>query len=202
VNKTSAENWYQGYLADKILFKLLEKVDADLAKKVRQGRCLLCGAILHSARYRRKPRGIPKADFDRPEDIWRDSFCCAQEGCRTRHTPPSVRFLGRKVYWGFIVILISAMRNGLNAGRLKVLREVLGADRRTVERWREWWLKVFAESAFWKAARARFATWIDPATLPGVLCEAFGVERRDRLLDLLRFLSPITAGARVSAGLL
>jgi hypothetical protein len=32
-------------------------------------------------------------------------------------------------------------------------------------------------------------------TLPLPLCEAFKVERRDRLLDLLKFLSPLTTPA-------
>jgi hypothetical protein len=33
---------------------------------------------------------------------------------------------------------------------------------------------------------------IDEATLPLSLCQAFALERRDRLLELLRFLAPLT----------
>jgi hypothetical protein len=40
----------------------------------------------------------------------RFSFCCDRDGCRNRATPPSVRFLGRKVYLGAVVMLISASR--------------------------------------------------------------------------------------------
>ena len=189
------ENLCQCYLADQLLPQVVTKVDADLSEKVRQGGCLHCSGKLHSARYRRKPRGRPKQDRERQEEIWRDSFCCDQDGCRKRHTPPSVRFLGRKVYWGFIVVLVSAMRHGLKPPRLKILCETLGVDRRTVERWREWWLQAFAQSAFWKAARARFSPPIDPNSLPQALCEAFGVDRWDRLLKLLQFLSPITTGS-------
>jgi hypothetical protein len=50
----------------------------------------------------------------------------------------------------------------------------------------------FGQSSFWKAARARFTPVLCEKTLPGSLCQAFGVDRRDRLLDLLKFLSPIT----------
>ena len=39
----------------------------------------------------------------------RFSFCCAVDGCRKRATPPSLRFLGRKVYLATVVTLISAM---------------------------------------------------------------------------------------------
>jgi len=174
---------------------VVTKVDADLSEKVRQGGCLHCSGKLHSARYRRKPRGRPKQDRERKEEIWRNSFCCDQDGCRKRHTPPSVRFLGRKVYWGFIVVLVAAMHHGVKPARLKILRETLGVDSRTVERWREWWLQAFAQSAFWKAARAQFSPPLDPEALPQALCEAFRVDRRDRLLKLLQFLSPITTGS-------
>ncbi|HRZ54915.1 MAG TPA: hypothetical protein P5525_05600 [Candidatus Paceibacterota bacterium] len=39
----------------------------------------------------------------------RFSLCCGKEGCRRRNTPPSVRFLGRWVYAGLVVILVAAM---------------------------------------------------------------------------------------------
>ena len=189
------ENLCQCYLADQLLPQVVTKVDADLSAKVRQGGCLHCSGKLHSARYRRKPRGRPKQDWERKEEIFRDSFCCDQDGCRKRHTPPSVRFLGRKVYWGFIVVLVAAMHHGVKPARLKILRETLGVDSRTVERWREWWLEAFVQSTFWKAARAQFSPPLDPKALPQALCEAFGVDRRDRLLKLLQFLSPITTGS-------
>jgi len=187
------ENLCQCYLADQQVHQMLEKVDADVAEKVRQGGCLHCSGKLHRAKYRRKPRGQPEQEREHQEDIYRYSFCCDQDGCRKRHTPPSVRFLGRKVYWGFVVVLVSAMRHGLTPPRLKAVRQNLGVSRRTVERWREWWLHTFVQSSFWKATRARFSPSIDPKTLPQSLCGVFAVEeRRDRLLDLLKFLSPIT----------
>ncbi len=189
------ENLCQCYLADQLLPQAVTKVDADLSEKVRQGGCLHCSGKLHSARYHRKPRGRTKQDQERKEEIWRNSFCCDQDGCRKRHTPPSVRFLGRKVYWSFTVGLVAAMHHDVKPARLKILRETLGVDRRTVERWREWWLGAFVQSAFWKATRAQFSPSLDPKALPQALCEAFRVDRRDRLLKLLRFLSPITTGS-------
>jgi hypothetical protein len=195
VNAHQLENLCQCYLADQRLSQLMTKVDGEVAQTVRRNGCLHCSGKLHSARYRRKPRGRPTQDRERPEEIFRESFCCDQDGCRKRHTPPSVRFLGRKVYWGFIVVLVSAMRHGLKPPRLKILCETLGVDRRTVERWREWWWQAFVQSAFWKAGRARFSPPLDPRALPEGLCEVFKVDRRDRLLKLLRFLAPSTTAS-------
>lgn len=188
MKKLKKENWCQGYLDDQALPRLLKKVDTELADRVHQGGCLHCSGKLHRANYRRKPRG----GLSPNEEVYRESFCCDQDGCRKRHTPPSVRFLGRRVYWGFVVVLVSAMRHGLTPERVRILRESLGIDRRTLERWRDWWLETFVQSAFWKAARARFSPVLCEKTLPLSLCQAFQLERRDRLLDLLRFLSPLT----------
>jgi hypothetical protein len=179
------ESWCQNHLADEQIFQLLEKVDADLTEQARAKGCLLCGGKLHRSDYERKPRGGPQWEV-------RFSFCCAKEGCRRRHTPPSARFLGRRVYAGVIVVLVSAMQQGLHPQRVQRLREVLGIDRRTLERWRQWWLVIFVESSFWREARARFMPPLCLKTMPLSLCLSFAIERRDRLLDLLKFLAPIT----------
>ena len=104
-------------------------------------------------------------------------------------------FLGRRVYAGLVVVLVSAMLHGLKPERVKLLREALGIDRRTLERWRQWWLGRFVESSFWQEARARFMPPLCLKTMPLSLCESFEVERRDRLLELLKFLAPITTPA-------
>jgi hypothetical protein len=184
------ENWYQSYLAKKSVYELLEKCDADLAGKCQQAGCLKCGGRLDRSDFQRKPRGGPEEAKE--VETWRDSFCCDREGCRKRHTPPSVRFLGRKIYWGVVVVLMAAMQHGLKPARVEVLRERLGIDGRTLERWRMWWLVTFVESGFWKEARARFMPVLCQKTLPWSLCKAFALTGRDRLLDLLRFLRPLT----------
>jgi hypothetical protein len=180
------ETWCQNHLADQRVFQLLEEVDGDLAQEAQARGCCHCGGKLHRANYERKPRGGPQWDQ-------RDSFCCGKEGCRRRCTPESVRFLGRRVYAGFVVVLVSAMVHGLKPERVHRIREVLGIDRRTLGRWRQWWLDTFVGSSFWKAARARFMPPLCERTLPLSLCQSFQVERRDRLLELLRFLAPLTS---------
>ncbi len=50
-------------------------------------------------------------------------------------------------------------------------------------------------SSFWKAARARFMPPLCEQTLPCSWCVRFEIERRDRLLELLKFLAPMTTPA-------
>jgi len=183
VKTTLGENWCQNHLADQRLYLLLEKVDLEFAEAAHRLGCLYCGGKLYRGDYERKPRGGPEWDL-------RYSFCCCQ--CRRRRTPESVRFLGRRVYAGLVVVLVAAMAHGLKPERVRRLREALQIDHRTLERWREWWLGLFVGSSFWKEARARFAPPVCQQTIPLSLCVRFQVERADRLLELLKFLAPIT----------
>jgi len=188
VKTKNGETWCQSHLADQQLHQLLEKVDSDLAQEDSQQGCLYCDGKLHRADYDRKPRGGPQ--WDR-----RYSFCCAEEDCRRRRTPASVRFLGRRVYAGLVVVLITAMIHGLKPARVRRIRETLQIDSRTLKRWRQWWLDNFVRSSFWKAARARFMPPVCEQTLPLSLWLSFELQERHRLLAVLQFLRPITTPA-------
>jgi len=177
---------------DAKFYHVLDRIDAELAEVTRRARCRDCGGVLHSARYPRKPRGGPT---DLPTNYeQRASYCCAVDGCRKRTTPPSTRFLGRRVYLGAVVVLASAMQHGINARRAKQLRKAFGASRQTLERWRTWWREAFTESAFWKAAKAAFSTPV-AEDVPGSLLERFAGDDIERLTALLRFVSPMSAPA-------
>ncbi len=181
---------YQRFLEDASLLEALAQIDEDLAAAVSEAGCGPCGGDLHRADYPRKPRG-PWALGE--EHQWRLSFCCAVDGCRRRATPRSVRFLGRKVYLGAVVVLATALRHGPTPTRLGKIRELWGVGVRTLMRWRKWWTGAFGRSPFWKAARARFAEPVAADDLPLSLVEVFGVdEGRDGVLDLLRWLSPVS----------
>jgi hypothetical protein len=130
-----------------------------------------------------------------PEHDRRFSFCCALDGCRSRATPPSLRFLGRKVYLATIVVLVSIMRHGASPKRLQRMNEAVGVDRRTVERWRRWWRDSFTATPFWQIARAAFMPPVEHESLPGSLLDRFGDDSADAIVALLRFLGPITAGS-------
>ncbi|MCK5803037.1 MAG: hypothetical protein KAI66_09405 [Lentisphaeria bacterium] len=103
-----------------------------------------------------------------------------------------MRFLGRKVYVGIVVVLVAAMMHGPNARRIATLHEALGIDKRTLKRWRQWWLDVFVQTPFWKANRARFMPVLNEAGMPYCLVESFNAEGREGRIKLMEFLSPIT----------
>ena len=187
---------YATMLGDVQFHELLLAIDRDLAETCRVGGCA-CGGVLHSARYPRKPRGRPKAvacRLGREHDL-RFSFCCAADGCRGRETPPSMRFLGRRVYIAAIVVLIAILRSGLTEARCEQLNEIVTVDRRTVERWRRWWREAFTVSPFWRTARARFMPPVAHEQLPAALLDRFTGDEADRLIAALRFLAPLTGGA-------
>jgi hypothetical protein len=187
---------YRELLADATFHNLLLACDRDLAEEARAGRCSLCGGVLHSATYPRKPRGRPQSVSRQlaPEHDRRFSFCCGVDGCRSRATPPSLRFLGRKVYLATIVVLVSIMRHGASAARVQRMNEVVGVDRRTIERWRRWWRDSFTVTPFWQIARAAFMPPVEHESLPGSLLDRFGDDSADAIVALLRFLAPITGG--------
>lgn len=180
---------FAALLADGRLYELLQRCDEDLAAEQRACGCPRCGGMLHWARYPRKPRGFVGLD---PEYGWRLSFCCAREGCRKRATPPSLRFLGRKVYLGAVVVLISALRCGVTPARMRYLEERVGVSRRTVMRWRRFWCEQLIATPFWRAASAQLVPPVQHAQLPASLLERFAGSARDQLVSALRFIAPIT----------
>lgn len=177
-----------GFLRDPAFHAFLRAADIEMAEEARRNGCSLCGGALHSANYQRKPMGGPLTRAVRL------SFCCAREGCRKRHTPGSVRFLGRKVYLGVIVLLASVVYYGQPPDRREHLVGRLGVSERTLVRWRRWWLRDFAGSRFWQAMRGFFATPVKRDDLPMSLLERFQGGSRDQTLATLRFLAPIAGG--------
>jgi hypothetical protein len=172
-------------------WSLLLSIDKDLAERTRQLSCA-CGGRLHCANYPRSPRGGP---HDLPEEYHhRFSFCCDRDGCRKRVTPPSVRFLGRKVYLGAVVILISAMRQGPTPRRVRELSRLFGIDAATIARWQAFWRDHVSRTPFWKVARGRLVPIVEITDLPLSLLDAFlrTDDPSQGLARLLRFLSPIT----------
>lgn len=179
-------------LVDAKLWELLERIDEDVAEKVRASGCG-CRGRLHRAYYPRRPRGRP-VGHGRVADR-RASFCCGREGCRHRKTPPSVRYLGRKVYVGVIVTLVTVLRHGETPERMEGLREVFGMCARTVRRWRLWWKDSFVKSALWRGARGLFMPPVSEADLPASLLERFSGDEASRMSAVLRFVSPISTSS-------
>ncbi len=177
-------------LQDSRLYQLLFRIDREFAEQARADGCH-CSGRVHRADYDRKPRGGP-SDLG-PEYARRFSFCCSLEGCRRRKTPRSVRFLGRRVYLGAVVLLVSAMQGGITDKRVAELQKRIGVSRRTLWRWRWWWREAFPSSDFWKRERGRLTPSLNESVLPTSLLRQFtGEDDRSRLIRALSFLAPLT----------
>jgi hypothetical protein len=186
---------YAAILGDATLFYLflqfLLQIDRDLAGQARRKGCGHCGGVLHSADYRRRPRGLGPLGIDPgPEFAVCFSFCCDGAGCRRRHKAPSVRFLDRKVYLSVMVLLLSAMRQGPTRRTARELRQRFGVDRRTLARWRTWWQAILPSSAPWQRARGLFCPPPRELDLPQSLLDRFtDGDLRERIVAALRFLA-------------
>ena len=123
-------------------------------------------------------------------ELWskRLSLCCAQAGCRRRSTPPSVRFLGRRVYAEVVVVLASVA--ALATARASALRAATGVPPRTVRRWTRWWRTAFLASALWLDCQARLVPPPSVVALPASLLARFAPTTA--LLDVSRLLAPLT----------
>ena len=176
-------------LHDPKLYTLLLQADEERAAQVRAAGCS-CGGVLHSAPYPRKPRGLPVQL--RQLDHQRRSFCCNRSGCRSRYTPQSVFYLGRRVYVGTVVLLASAMRCAVSGQALRELCATLGVPRGTLDRWRAWWNHDLLATPLWKAACARFMPPVCE-DLPGALLARFtATDPLAQLLQALRFVAPLS----------
>ena len=177
-------------------FEGLERTDAAIAEAVRVGRCPRCGGPLHRGDFGRKPRGGLMAAAGEAQ-VRRYSFCCGQEGCRRRATPPSVRFMGRRVYLEAVVVVASVLGRAFH--RPKDRHRATGVPARTVGRWCSWWAGPFVTTAVFAALRARLVTSLPRAALPRVILERMPGSAADRVGQLGRWLASLTT-ASVSDG--
>ena len=190
--------WHTSIVDDKF-FEQLEEEDARVAAGVKVAGCPHCAGRLDRADYPRKPRGGDLAGIGERLDR-RISLCCAREGCRRRATPPSVVFLGRRVYLG-----IAVLKASLNAATAREVRTTPtppapapSPPDRTVKRWLGWFQQVLPRSVYFAAARARLWPPIEDTTeLPAVVVERFARGRTavEALRATLRFLAPMTTGS-------
>jgi hypothetical protein len=163
-------------------------IDQDLASQWRDRGCSKCGRKLHCADFPRKPRGCPASA--RELYAQRLSFDCSN--CRQRVTPPSARFIDRRVYVAAAVALVCPR----GPARRSWLCQALNVPPATVRRWRQWWHECFARSAMWSLKRADFVPQVDEAALPGSAIERFNAtDPGERLVQFLRFLLPQSIGA-------
>jgi hypothetical protein len=170
-------------------FEGLTTIDAAIVTRAAKEPCAECGGRLHRGDYPRKPRGgllaIAAETLGR-----RFSLCCGRDGCRHRATPPSVRFLGRRVYVGAIVVLASVV--ALAAATVSAAVRATGVPARTTRRWRHWWRGPFTMSSPFVDLSARLVPAPEQRRLPVSILERLGGEGPATLAKLLAWLAPLT----------
>lgn len=179
------------WIADANFFTVLDQEDARVARTAQAGGCLVCTSRLHRADYPRKPRGGVVGAAGEVLGK-RRSLCCAREGCRKRLTPPSLVFLGRRVYLA-IAVVVATWRAAMPSpapppGSL---------PRRTLRRWLAWFAWEVPQTAWCTTMRARLSPSLDAdEALPGALVERFLAGRglADALLATLRWMAPLSSG--------
>ena len=171
-------------------FESLFSLDEKISIEVQEKGCP-CRGCLHQANYPREARGVPEKAADLFE--YRFSFCCDQENCRKRRTPPSVRFLGRRRFFFALVLLASVLTNGVNARRQAQLQDLVPVSDVTLRRWRKWWQEEFIDTPVWHKLRGSFVPAILPGQLPAeLLSRSTHVEPGPRVITILSQLSPLS----------
>lgn len=175
--------------------KQLYEKDKATAAKYHFSKCRndKCSGIYHQSNYGRKPRGI-SLEADEYFTV-RFSFSCSL--CRRRFTCESIRFLGRKVYVAFFIMIIlyppaEKIQNDLIQLPPQTLSPI------TIQRWISWWDKTIPKSPVWKRLVGLVLANIENIFLPIFLMELFLKEYFDfkkSLLNMLEFISPISIPA-------
>lgn len=149
-------------------FHLLYRIDQSLLKQQQKKQCPHCGGPLYQSNYIRKPRGGPD---NLPEQyLVRFSLCCGCEDCRKRTLPKSCRFMGRRVYWATVILIIMALRqkrnNSASAGKLQRLFNI---SRNTLKSWFGYFKETFPQSSTWQRIRGMVEPSVKNNALPGAL---------------------------------
>jgi len=171
-------------------FAHLTRVDAQIAAQMALERCPACGGPLHQGNYSRKPRGALLALAGESYSV-RHSLCCGWRGCRKRCLPPSLRFLGRRVYLEVVVLFASVLAHLLMPSQRA--SKATGVSTRTLRRWTAWWVGSFPLSPTWIELKARFA----PPAPNEILMPISLVERLEYELTTA-LVGPVVASSEVA----
>jgi len=173
-------------------FEKLMEMDRAIVARAAEERCRDCGGPLHRGDYPRKPRlGLLALGAEGWER--RFSLCCGRDGCRHRATPPSVRFLGRRVYVGAVVILASAVALAVVSAGAVV--RATGVPVLTTRRWLRWWRGPFVASAPFVDLSARLVPAPDRRGLPTSLLDRLASDLAAGVAKLLAWLAPLTTAS-------
>ena len=185
-------------------FEGLTAIDAAIVARAGCEACRFCGGPLYRGDYARKPRGGLVVAVAAEAFTRRFSLCCGREGCRRRATPPSVRFLGRRVYVGAIVIVASVV--ALAQKSASAMTRSTGVPARTTRRWLRWWRGPFVATPVFVELAGRLVPAVDRRYLPTSILDRLSADASARVQRMLGWLAPITTtstvdGSRLLRGL-
>jgi hypothetical protein len=167
--------------SDEAFSQRLRERDHALFLKLKGKPCPQCKAPLDTSNFPRKTRGMGD------EDETRFSLCCRRVGCRHRVTPPSLRFLDRKVHAAWRVIMVHAFRETLGIAP--------GIARQTLARWQNFWKQTLQEKApFMRWARASGQLPLSINDSPSLLSvlQALGFPTEEAWVRCLEFFTRFT----------
>jgi hypothetical protein len=171
-------------------FAALVLADEGILEQVAACGCA-CGGPLHRADFPRKPRGGLIAATG-AEYVMRFSLCCGRDGCRKRSTPPSLRFLGRRVYLGAVVVVASLFARVLASAA--EIRRVTGVPARTTRRWLGWWCGPFVSTDVFVAVCAQLIG-VAVEELPASIVLRLAGSPTEQVRAMLALLAPVTTGS-------
>jgi hypothetical protein len=108
-----------------------------------------------------------------------------------------VLFWGRRVYWGAVLLVITALRQGrvegVTAHRVQTL---FGVTRPTLARWLRYFRECFPSTPIWRRLVGRLGPPGRPAELIGELLHRFVRARGDPAQGLVACLVALCGGGR------
>ena len=109
-----------------------------------------------------------------------------------------MRFLGRKVYVGALLVLFGNVASGTaraatSAALITSLSTASGIPVRTLERWRTWWTSAVPATHWWRTLAPRFVPPVAAGTLPIALLARVGAAGTEaRLVAVLALTRPLS----------
>ena len=108
--------------------------------------------------------------------------------------PPSVLFLGRRVYWAPVLLVVTALRQGRDRGyTIEKLKALFGVTRPTLTRWLSYFRQIFPCSQSWRRLSGRLMPPVNERELPRGLIERFVQTRGDPELGLTACLQALVS---------
>lgn len=97
--------------------------------------------------------------------------------------------MGRRVYWGGVVVLVTALRQQRDTGySARKVMEIFGIARLTLRRWQAFFRSIFTETSIWQKLRGLLIPPVTAEEIPLAVLERLGLNRDGPETALLRCL--------------